>query len=708
MQQLAALAAGAVARRRRCTSSAAPAAAAAAWWGAAAGARRAFAAAAEPAPSDAADPARIRNWCICAHVDHGKTTLFDRLLGACDVALTSDRAMDSGALERERGITILSKVTSFRYRGHLINALDTPGHADFGGEVERVLSMVDGAVLLVDAVEGPLAQTKFVLQKALARGLAPLVVLNKVDRPAATQARCDAVASQLFDLFAALGASEAQLDFPVLYASAKQARSAQWGAGRPACGWASTTLPPPGAPPPDCGMAPLLDAIIGHVPPPQADAAAPFAMCVAMIERDPYVGRLATGRVASGRARVGDRVRVLQHPGGGGAARGGGGGGGGAGGVVIVDDLRITKIEKRVGLSKVALSEAVAGDIVQVAGPGDAAGIADTIAAPSVAEPLDPGPIDPPTLSMVFSANDSPLAGRSGKNATARAIGERLMGEAEGSVSLRVTPIKGATESYEVRARGELQLGVLIEGLRREGLEFAVSPPRVVMRREGGQRLEPIEEVTVEVNDEHAGAVIESLGLRRGALLEMGPAADGGGGGRQRLLFEVPSRGMIQWRSAFISLTRGEGLLQRAFLRYAPFVGAIQSSRKGAIVSTAGGKTTLYALDDLQSRGSYFVAPGEEVYEGMVVGEAGRPADVLVNLTREKKLTNVRSVEADTKMYIPPATKMSLEEAIGYVNEDELIEVTPDRVRIRKAILDGGARARAAKRAVAEDEADAA
>ncbi|KIZ01064.1 putative GTP-binding protein TypA/BipA like protein [Monoraphidium neglectum] len=705
MQRLAALVAGA-ARRRSGGSDC---------WGIAA-TLRAFgsspspaAAAATPgaAPSGAVDPSRIRNWCICAHVDHGKTTLFDRLLAQCDVSLSGERAMDSGALEKERGITILSKVTSFHYQGHLINALDTPGHADFGGEVERVLSMVDGAVLLVDAVEGPLAQTKFVLSKALARGLAPLVVLNKVDRPAATQAggaaRCDAVASQLFDLFAALGASDAQLDFP---------------------GWASPTLPPPGAPPPTCGMAPLLDAIVQHVPPPKVDSAAPFSLCVAMIERDPYVGRLATGRVASGRARVGDRVRVLQHPGGGGA---------------VIDELRITKIEKRVGLSKVALSEAVAGDIVQVAGPGDAAGIADTIAAPTVTQALDPGPIDPPTLSMVFSVNDSPLAGKSGKAVTSRAIGERLMAEAEGSVSLKVTPLQGATESYEVRARGELQLGVLIEGLRREGFEFSVSPPTVVMRcgrgrqapgaaaaggaaasswQENGQRMEPIEEVVVEVNDEHAGAVIEALGLRRGELLEMGPAAGAGAGpegsnsgGRQRLAFVVPSRGMIQFRAAFIGITRGEGLLQRAFLRYAPYTGAITSSRKGAIVSTAIGKAralegaTLYALDDLASRGTFFVAPGDDVYEGMVIGEANRPADITVNITREKKLTNVRSVVADDKMLIAPCRQMSLEEAIGYVEEDELVEVTPGRVRIRKVVLDSNQRARAAKRAAVQAEA---
>ncbi|GBF91897.1 hypothetical protein Rsub_05002 [Raphidocelis subcapitata] len=662
MQRLAAgLAARALARRR----DAAPAAAAAA------AAALADAPAARRALSGAApDPSLMRNVCIIAHVDHGKTTLFDRLLAACDVQLAgAERAMDSGQLEKERGITIISKVTSFRWGSHLINALDTPGHADFGGEVERVLSMVDGAVLLVDAVEGPLAQTKFVLQKALARGLAPLVVLNKVDRPAATQARCDAVAGQIFDLFAALGADDDQLDFPVLYASAKQ------------------------------GMAPLLDAIVARVPPPAADTEAPFTMrvpfplpCVAMIEKDPYVGRLATGRVASGRVRVGDRLRVIQHP------EGGGGGGGGRGGAAVVDDLRVTRIEKRVGMGKTQLQEAAAGDIVAVAGAGDAAGIADTLAAPGVAAGLDPGRIDPPTLSMFFSTNDSPLAGRSGRAVTARAIGERLALEAEGSVSLRVEAVKGSTESYEVRARGELQLGVLIESLRREGLEFSVSPPAVVFREEEGRRLEPIEEVVAEVNDDHAGAVIEALGLRRGELTEMAPAGGPSGGGRQRLAFEVPARGMIGFRSIFSGLTRGEGVLQRAFARYGPYRGPIQGTRKGAIA-------TLYALDELSSRGAFFVAPGEEVYAGMVVGEAARDGAVDVNVAREKKLTNVRSVQADEKLHVPPPRVMSLEDAIGYVAEDELIEVTPDRVRLRKAILDQGQRLRAAKRAAAADAA---
>eukprot|EP00879_Flechtneria_rotunda_P027547 GHRR01029515.1.p1 GENE.GHRR01029515.1~~GHRR01029515.1.p1 ORF type:complete len:442 (+),score=127.91 GHRR01029515.1:889-2214(+) len=403
--------------------------------------------------AEVTDPRKIRDFAIIAHIDHGKTTLMDRLLSQCGTTLTQDRAMDSTSMERERGITILSKYTSFMYKHYLINAVDTPGHADFGGEVERILGMVDGAVLLVDAVEGPLAQTKFVLAKALSRGLAPVVVLNKVDRPAATQSRCDTVASQLFDLFASLGATDEQLDFPLLYASAKQ-------------GWASLTLPQPNALPAEgASMAPLLDALLKHVPPPQVSTTDPFALCVAMIERDSFVGRVATGRIQSGSLKLGDKVKVIQHQGG-----------------QVIEQLKITRIEKRAGLSKVQVQSAVAGDVVSIAGPGDAAGIADTIAAPAVQHALDPGPIDPPTLSMVFSANDSPLAGRSGKAVTGRYIGQRLAQEAETSVSLTVNVLAGATEKYEVQARGEMQLAVIIEGLRREGIELAVAPPQVLFR----------------------------------------------------------------------------------------------------------------------------------------------------------------------------------------------------------------------------------
>eukprot|EP00775_Hariotina_reticulata_P011018 gene11018-11172_t len=600
-------------------------------------------------------------------------------------------------MERERGITIFSKYTSFIYKGHLVNAVDTPGHADFGGEVERILGMVDGAVLLVDAVEGPLAQTKFVLAKALSQGLAPVVVLNKVDRPAATQGRCDAVASQLFDLFASLGADDRQLDFPLLYASAKQ-------------GWASLTLPPPGSPPPEgATMAPLLDVLLKHVPPPQVSIGEPFSMCVAMIERDPFVGRIATGRVASGKVKVGDKIRVLQHE-----------------TQQLVDQLKISKIEKRAGVGKVQLQTAVAGDIVSIAGAGDAAGIADTIAAPTVTKALHPGHIDPPTISMVFSANDSPLAGRSGKAVTGRVIGQRLSQEAESSVSLKVNVLPGATEKYEVQARGEMQLAVVIEGLRREGLELAVSPPQVLFRTEAGRRLEPLEEVVLEVESSQVGPLIETLTSRKGELLELAPVAQGTFGSaqhdsnlpslqeaahasgaaataassdRQRLVFEVPARGMIGFKMVFANLTRGEGLLQRSFSRYGPYRGPISGSRKGALVSMSDGRATTYALFDLLQRGTFFVSPGDEVYAGMVVGEHNRDPDMDVNPSREKHLTNVRSVQSDEKMLLPPPRSMTLEEAIGYISQDELIEVTPAVIRLRKQVLDAGQRKVAAKRA---------
>ncbi|KAK9827239.1 hypothetical protein WJX81_001716 [Elliptochloris bilobata] len=599
------------------------------------------------------EPRFIRDFAIIAHVDHGKTTLMDRLLAHCGVALAGEeRYMDSNALEKERGITISAKYTSIRYKGHVVNAVDTPGHADFGGEVERILGMVDGAVLLVDANEGPLSQTKFVVEKALRHGLHPLVVLNKVDRPSATEERCGQVASQLFDLFAQLGASEEQLDFPVLYASARQ-------------GWASRELPSPGSTP-DTGMAPLLDAILEHVPPPAGNPAAPLALLVAMVERDAFLGPIATGRIADGTARPGDRVRVMHHAGGVGA------------------EVRLTKIWKRVGTGRQDMEVAGAGDIVSLTGAG-AAAIADTIAGLDRVEPLAPGPIEPPTLSMVFSPNDSPLAGREGTHLTGSKIGVRLVAEAASSVSLRVLPAGAGGEAFEVQARGELQLGLLIENMRREGFELSVSPPEVVYRRDGGQRLEPIEEIVCEVEDQHAGAVIEGLTVRKGELLEMLPTEVEG---KQRLVFEAPSRGLIGFRSAFATLTRGTGLMHRAFVRYGPFRGPLDRVRKGALVSTAEGRTTVHALGSLEARGSLFAEPQTEVYMGMLVGESARDGDMDVNPVREKKLTNVRSAGNDEKVFLAPPRVFTLEDAIGYVNGDELIEVTPGSIRLRKRVLD--------------------
>ncbi|PNW74376.1 hypothetical protein CHLRE_13g606000v5 [Chlamydomonas reinhardtii] len=621
----------------------------------------------------ARDPSTLRNFAIIAHIDHGKTTLMDRLLAACGHGSAEDRAMDSHSLEKERGITILAKVTSFTWGGYHLNAVDTPGHADFGGEVERVLGLVDGCVLLVDAAEGPLAQTKYVVGKALARGLRPIVLLNKVDRPAATPERCAAVANSLLDLFVAAGASDEQLDFPLLYASAKQ-------------GWASRTLPPGGAAPPgDAGMRPLLETIAAHVPPPATAAMVgePFAMGVTWIERDPYIGRIATGRVAAGRVRLGDKVRVLSHE---------------TGGPVGEAEYKVTRIGKRAGMAKIQLDEAVAGDIVSIAGAGSAA-IADTIANPSVTTLLDPGRVDPPTLAMVFGPNDSPLAGRAGKALTGRAIGERLQAEAETSVSLRVGPAAdgSGSERYEVQARGELQLGVLIESMRREGAELAVSPPQVLLRRgEGGQVLEPLEEVMVEVADELAGSVIEALSLRKAELSDMTPMP---GTGKQRLTFVAPSRGLIGFKSVFVNLTRGEGILNRVFLQYAPHKGPMEGVRKGVMVSVADGRASAYALGELQSRGTFFVTPGADVYGGMIVGEHTREEDLDVNPVKEKKATNVRSVQSDDKVSLGAPRLLSLEDAIGYVAQDELIEVTPAAVRLRKEVLDAGARRTKAKRA---------
>jgi GTP-binding protein len=790
-------------------------------------------------PSRSPEPRLIRNVAVIAHVDHGKTTLMDALLRYCDrqqaqqqqqqLQQQQDRAMDNLALERERGITILAKTTSLAHRGHVINAVDTPGHADFAGEVERALRLVDGCLLLVDAVEGPMVQTKFVLQKALRRGLRPVVVLSRADRPEATPERLGRTASAAFDLFAHLGASDAQLDFPVLAASGRGGWARRWegmgGGGGAGGGGAGQQQQQQQQEEPS--MAPLLDAILAEVPAPcssggggDADAdkeqedprSAPFRFAIAMIERDPYVGRVATGRVVSGRVRVGDRVRALRWAGYRRAQQqqqqqqGEAGGDQGAAAAPtphapataaaaaaaagwVTDNLRVTRLEKRAGAGRLfPMTEASAGDVVLLAGAGDAAGIGDTVAAPSVAAPVDPGPIDPPTLAMVFAPNDSPFAGRSGKAVTGRALGERLAAEAEASVSLELRPVRragpaageedeatpsaaaagggsssppasssGGGERHEVRARGELQLGVLLEGMRREGLEVAVSPPAVVMRRartrranggDGGEGSaaaaagaaqppddgdaqwhleEPVEEVRVEVPSAMAGAVIDALTLRRAELLETETVEDGaappsaqadapshrqggGGGGvaaaqqaRTILVFEAPSRGLIGFRAAFSAMTRGEGVLQRQFARFAPHRGELAPGARGrnaVLVSTETGRATAYALHDLlpRVRGAFFVAPGEDVYAGQVIAEAGREGqDLDVNPTRGKKLTNVRTHAADEALPLPPARPLGLEEALGFCGADELVEVTPERVRVRKAVLDAGARRRAAK-----------
>jgi len=616
-----------------------------------------------PPPSD------IRNIAIIAHVDHGKTTLVDRLLTSSGASLSEDRAMDSNVFERERGITISAKYTSFDFEGTTFNIVDTPGHADFGAEVERAFSLVDGALLLVDASEGVMSQTKYVLGKALGKGLRPVVLLNKVDRPGATVDRCGESESAVFDTFAALDATEAQLDFPTLYSSARE-------------GWASDYLPV-GASAIEAaqseGMVPLLRALREHVPPPTGDPEAPFSMLVVMTERDQFLGRIATGRVASGSVSIGDRVKVVSHADGG-----------------HQEGFKITKIFKRAAMASIEMQKASAGDVVSLAG-ASGAGVADTIASLAVTEGLPPGQVDPPTLSMIFSPNTSPVAGREGTALTGSRIGERLMIESETNVSLRVHSVEGGGgEAFEVQARGELQLGLLIENMRREGFELSISPPQVLVRKgDAGEKLEPLEELVCEVEEEHTGDVIEAVTLRKGELLEMGPAA--AAEGRQRLVFEAPARGLIGFRSLFASLTRGSGILHRAFSQWGSYRGGLDRVRKGALIATASGKATLHALGALDARGELFVDPGTEVYTGMIVGQNSKDGDLNVNPVREKKLTNVRASGADDKVHLAPARIMSLEEAIGYVAADELIEVTPTSVRLRKRILDEGSR-RAVKR----------
>lgn len=619
----------------------------------------------------------IRNVAIIAHVDHGKTTLIDRLLSDGNTAASSihspasnekpmERVMDSGVFERERGITISAKYTSFVFDGTTFNIVDTPGHADFGGEVERALGLVDGALLVVDACEGPMSQTKYVLGKALGKGIRPLVLLNKVDRPGATAARCGECESDIFDVCAGLGATEEQLDFATLYASARE-------------GWASEQLPSGATALAEAraqGMAPLLRALQQHVPPPAVSTDAPFAMLVAMTERDSFLGRIATGRIAAGSVRLGDRLRVVSHIDG-----------------EVYDGSKVTKIFKRIGgAGTIDLKAAFAGDLVSIAGASHA-GVNDSIVSLDIGVGLPPEVVDPPTLSMVFSANTSPLAGKEGSSLTAAKIGERLAAEAEVDVALRIRLAEGSGgESWEVQARGELQLGLLMENMRREGFEISVSPPKVILRSgEQGERLEPIEELVCEVEDAHAGDIIEVVTLRKGLIMEAGPA-EGAGAGRQRLVFHAPARGLIGFRSLFAYLTRGSGVLHRAFSRWDTYCGSMDAGRKGSLVATTQGRATLHALGSLEARGILFIKPGDEVYEGMIVGESSRGGDLEVNPCKEKQLTNVRNTGSEDKVFLSPPRVMTLEEAIGYVASDELIEVTPKSVRLRKKTLESSRR----------------
>jgi len=591
----------------------------------------------------------IRNVAIIAHVDHGKTTLVDQLLrqsGAFRAnQAVAERALDRNDLERERGITILAKCTSVLWRGHRINIVDTPGHADFGGEVERILNMVDGAIVLVDAAEGPLPQTKFVVGKALARGLRPIVVINKVDRQ---DARPDEVHTEVFDLFAALGADDAQLDFPMLYASGRQ-------------GWADRELSGPRR-----DLSALFQLILSHVPPPRLDAEASFAMVATILDYDPFLGRVLTGRIEQGRARLNMPLKVLRPDG------------------TAVETGRLARLMSFRGLERVPVEEAAAGDIIAVAGLAEAT-VPDTICAPELALPLPAIPVDPPTLAMTFRINDGPLAGREGRKVTSRQIRERLFREAEGNIAIKVRESE-ESEAFEVSGRGELQLGVLIETMRREGFELTIGRPRVILRRDEatGERLEPMEEVLIDVDDAYVGVVVEKMSARKGELRDMRPS----GGGKTRLVFLIPSRGLIGYHGEFLTDTRGSGVMNRLFAGYGPWKGPIEGRRNGTLISNADGEAVHYALFYLQERGALFIGPGEKVYVGMIIGENARAGDLEVNPLREKKLTNIRAAGKDDAMLLTPPRRMSLEQAIAYIEDDELVEVTPGAIRLRKRFLD--------------------
>ena len=606
---------------------------------------------------------QIRNVAIIAHVDHGKTTLVDKLLAQSgtfrDHQHVAERAMDRNDLEKERGITILAKCTSVLWKDVRINIVDTPGHADFGGEVERILNMVDGAIVLVDAAEGVLPQTKFVVGKALARGIHPIVVVNKIDR---SDARPDEVHTEVFDLFAALDASDSQLDFPMLYASGRH-------------GWADATLDGPRV-----NLNALFDLVVSHVPPPTVDRDAPFAMVASILEYDNFLGRVLTGRIEQGSAKINMAVKVLRGDG------------------SVVETGRLTKLLTFRGLERVPVDEAEAGDIIAVAGLSDAT-IPDTIGAPDLAAPLPAIPVDPPTLAMTFRINDGPLAGREGKKVTSRQIRERLFREAEGNVAIKVTT-SNETDAFEVAGRGELQLGVLIEQMRREGFELTIGRPRVLTRRnpETGDREEPMEEVLVDVDEPYSGVVVDKISRRKGEMQDMRPS----GGGKVRLTFKIPTRGLIGYHGEFLTDTRGTGIMNRLFAGYGPWKGPIEGRRNGSLISTEAGEAVHYSLFYIQERGVMFVSPGEKVYQGMILGEHSRESDLEVNPIKEKKLTNIRAAGKDDAMLLIPPRKMSLEQAIAYVEDDEFVEVTPTAVRLRKRYLDPNQRKRNERKIEAE------
>jgi GTP-binding protein len=607
----------------------------------------------------------LRNVAIIAHVDHGKTTLVDQLFRQSgtfrDNQRVEERAMDSNDLEKERGITILAKCTSVEWEHDgtttHINIVDTPGHADFGAEVERILSMVDGVILLVDAAEGPMPQTKFVTGKALALGLKPIVVVNKIDRPDARPAE---VLDECFELFLTLEANDEQLDFPVLYASGRN-------------GYAGLTDDVRSG-----DLTPMFETIVSHIPPPRLDEDGPFKMLVTLLDRDPFLGRILTGRIESGTLNTNTPIRALDVDGN------------------VVEDGRATKVFAFRGLERVPVESAQAGDIVAIAGLTKAT-VSNTIAEPGMTQPLRARPIDPPTLAMSFTVNDSPYAGRDGDKVQSRVIRDRLEREAEGNVAIRITE-SSDKDAFEVAGRGELQLGVLIETMRREGFELSISRPRVLYRDGPNGREEPYEVVVVDVDDEHAGTVVEKMAQRKGEMTDMRPS----GGGKTRLTFTAPSRGLIGYHGEFLSDTRGTGIMNRLFDKYGPYKGPIQGRQNGVLIAMGSGEAVAYALNMIEERGILFVSPGDMLYEGMIIGENAKPQDLEVNALKARQLTNFRaSGPKEDSIRLTPPKRMTLEQAIAYIQDDELVEVTPKVIRIRKRHLDPHERKRASRRSEA-------
>ncbi len=600
----------------------------------------------------------LRNIAIIAHVDHGKTTLVDQLFRQSgtfrDNQRVEERAMDSNDLEKERGITILAKPTSIVWNDIRINIVDTPGHADFGAEVERILSMVDGVILLVDSAEGAMPQTKFVTGKALGLGLRPIVVVNKIDRP---DGRATEVLDEVFDLFVSLDANDEQLDFPILYASGRNGYASDDPEAR------------------DGTLEPLFQKIVEHVPAPGLDTEGKFSFLATLLDRDNFMGRVLTGRVQSGTIKVNDPIHAMDMDG------------------KVLETGRASKLLAFRGLDRVPVEEAKAGDIIALAGL-EKATVSNTIADPAVSEPIAAQPIDPPTLAMRFSVNDSPLAGREGDKVTSRLIRDRLFREAETNVAIRITE-SADKDSFEVAGRGELQLGVVIETMRREGFELGISRPRVIFDTdEDGKRTEPYETVVIDVDDEHSGTVVEKMQRRKAELTEMRPS----GIGKTRITFSAPSRGLIGYHGEFLSDTRGTGIMNRLFEKYGPYKGPIEGRQNGVLISNSTGEAVGYALNALEERGILFVKPQEKLYEGMIIGENAKPDDLEVNPMKSKQLTNFRSTGKDDSIRLTPPTVMTLEQAIAYIDDDEMVEVTPQNIRLRKAILDPNERKKAKRK----------